>query len=365
MSAGDLSPAPSSQASPTPSRRALLRLALAGAAVGAFAGGLGPAPLVPSAAARPATEAAGRFGSPLPDTITATAPDLFPEGVAWDPTRKAFLVGSALQGTLSVVTPDGVVTPLVANFAPVSVLGVHVDLPRGRVLAAYNNYFLRAAGYDLPPLSGVGVFDLATGAVRRLVDISAGSADSAANDLAVDAHGTVHVTDSIASTITHVDRLGVTGTVTDPRFPSPGTGLNGIVAHPAGFLVVSRFVGGPLFRVVPARPGRPAQVTEVRLDRPVSHLDGLGLRPDGSLVGVMNDLEPRPDGLPGRDAVLVLRSRDNWRRAHTASDRPWPVPDPTTVAVTPHGDYVLSGQIRNLVTGVPSPTPGVFHLRRH
>ncbi|MEU5404254.1 SMP-30/gluconolactonase/LRE family protein [Streptomyces sp. NPDC005963] len=337
------------------SRRTLLRLAAAGAAGGAIA-----------AAPLPAFAATGADRCPLPRTLSVTAPGLYPEGVAWDPRRKAFLVGSTAQGTISVVRADGSVSVLVAPFARVSVIGIQVDAVRGSVQAAYSDYFFRRLGMvdtSLPPVNGVGSFDLATGAVRQLVPVSAGESEPRTNDVTTDLYGDIYVTDTEADTVTRVSRDGeVLHVIRDDRFIADGTGPNGIVAHPAGHLLVGKYDGGRLFRVDRPRSSRPV-VREVRLDRAPASIDGLALRPDGSLVVVVNDLS-LPGGAAGRDAVVVLRSTDGWRTARTLRDQTWPLADPTTVAVTPYGDYVVSGGLREILSGVPSTTPGQFQLRR-
>ncbi|MGI5195711.1 SMP-30/gluconolactonase/LRE family protein [Streptomyces sp. CA-288835] len=335
------------------SRRTVLRLATAGAVGGALA-------------ATPLPAFAKSARCPLPRTLSVTAPGLYPEGVAWDPRRKAFLVGSSAQGTISVVKADGSVTPLVAPFAQVSVLGIAVDAPRGRIVAAYTDYFFRQLGVvdpSLPPVSGVGVFDLATGAVQHLVDLSAGQPEPRANDVTVDRDGTIYVTDTGVDTVSVVSRDGkVLQVISDDRFVTADTGPNGIVHHPAGYLLMGKYDGGRLFRIDRPRSARPV-ISEVRLDRAPTSVDGIALRPDGSLVVAANDLS-LAGGRAGRDAVVVLRSTDNWRTARTVQDQTWPVEDPTTVAVTPYGDYVISGGLREILTGTPSSTPGQFHLRR-
>ncbi|ANW21332.1 SMP-30/gluconolactonase/LRE family protein [Streptomyces clavuligerus] len=338
------------------SRRTLLRLAAVAGTGGALAAVHTPA--------RAAGRTAAGERRPLPRTLTVHAPGLYPEGVGWDRGRRAFLVSSSVQGTISVVRADGSVTPLVTPFARVSVLGLHTDHRRGRIVAAYSDYFHRRLGMvDItkPPVNGVGVFDLATGAVRTLVPVSTGATiEPRTNDVTVDHHGDIYVTDTEVDTVTRVGGNGeVRNVIRDERFGTPETGPNGIVHHPCGFLLVGRYSGGRLFRIDRPRSARP-QVREVRLDRAPNSIDGLALRPDGSLLVVSNDLSTAP----GRDAVLVLRSTDGWRTARTVEDRAWPVDDPTTVAVTPYGDYVLSGGLREILTGVPSPTPGRFQLRR-
>ncbi|MFC4507145.1 MULTISPECIES: SMP-30/gluconolactonase/LRE family protein [Streptomyces] len=338
------------------SRRTVLRLATAGVVGGALA-----------AAPLPAFAQSGRSGRcALPGTLTVDAPGVYPEGVAWDPTRKAFLVGSSAQGTVSVVRADGSVTPLVAPFAQVSVLGITVDAPRRRILAAYTDYFFRLMGIvdpSTPPVSGVGVFDLATGAVRHLVDLTDGQQLPRANDVTVGHDGTIHVTDTGIDTVSTVSRDGrLLHIIRDDRFLTDDTGPNGIAHHPGGFLLMGKYDGGRLFRIDRPCSSRP-KVSEVRLDRAPASIDGIALRADGSLVVASNDLS-LSGGRQSRDSVVVLKSTDGWRTARTVSDQTWPVEDPTTIAVTPYGDYVVSGGLREILTGVPSATPGQFHLRR-
>jgi hypothetical protein len=49
--------------------------------------------------------------------------------------------------------------------------------------------------------------------------------------------------------------------------------------------------------------------------------------------------------------VTVLRSTDNYRSAKVVAAKTWPIAGPTTVALTPHGAYVLSGRIDVLIAG--------------
>src|SRR4051812_41151603 len=72
-----------------------------------------------------------------PATITGHAAAVHPEGVAWDPSRQAFLVGSARHGTVSVVRPDGRVSTLVSDPRMVSTFGLRVDVARHRLLVAF------------------------------------------------------------------------------------------------------------------------------------------------------------------------------------------------------------------------------------
>ncbi|NYI07670.1 gluconolaconase [Allostreptomyces psammosilenae] len=300
----------------------------------------------------------------LPGVLNVSAPGLYPEGVAWDPSRETFLVGSGAQGSVSVVDLERLtVTTLVPPIGRVATQGLAVDGTRGRVLAAYNNWGPRLGDPSRAAMSGLGVFDLASGETLHLVDISAGGrGETCANDVTVDEAGYAYVTDSAADRLIRVDPDGrVTHTITAPGFETEEMGLNGVVVHPEGFLLVGRYEGARLFRVAdPAASDTPA-VTEVPVDPPLTTIDGMALRADGSLIVVSNDMAT--DGEPGhRDAVTILRSDDSWASAHVAEQRDWPEQDPSTVAVTPYGEYVLSGRIREIFEPSDQP-PTDFVLR--
>ncbi|WP_128637094.1 SMP-30/gluconolactonase/LRE family protein [Streptomyces sp. C] len=298
------------------------------------------------------------------EVITGRATELYPEGIAWDPTRRAFLVGSASQGNLSVIGQDGGIKELAPSIGMVSTLGIRVDVARNRILVAYSDFWVRQrldVG-DQPPTSGVAVFALDTGKLQRKVDVAGGRGRTFANDLTFDRRGNIYVTDSVSDTIQRIGLDGkVTPVVTDPRFAADIVGLNGIVWHPDGYLLAVRYDTGVMFRINPNAPAH-RRVTEVKLPRPLVGTDGLGLRPDGSLVVVTNSIGAAV-GVPGGvDAVTVLESKDGWRTAGFSKRLdPWATQGPTTVAVTPHGDYVLSGDVGELMAG---RTSDLVTLRR-
>ncbi|WP_432157466.1 SMP-30/gluconolactonase/LRE family protein [Streptomyces sp. bgisy153] len=336
------------------SRTLPLRAAVASAAVLAT---IAPIGLPASAAvAQPSSShshsAAGWWRGP--QVIDSRAADVYPEGIAWDPTRRAFVVGSALRGDLSVIGMDGTVTQLAPSIGMVSTLGVRVDTARNRIIVAYSDFWIRQrldVG-DQPPTSGVAIFALDTGELRRTIDVAGGRERTFANDLTYDDQGNVYVTDSVSDTVQRIDPHGnVTPLVTDPRFAADIVGLNGVVWHPRGYLLALRYDTGVMYRIDPKAPAH-RRVTEVRLPRPLVGTDGLGLRRDGSLIVVTNSIGEAVGAPGGVDAVTVLDSRDGWRSATVRSrTEPWPTGGPTTVALTPYGDYVLSGQVGEVLAG--------------
>jgi len=296
-----------------------------------------------------------------PEAITAQAPNLYPENLTWDPTRRAFLVGSARYGTISTVGLDGTVRELSPAFGIVSTLGIKIDLPRNRFVVAYTDYWIRQAmPLPQPPTSGVAVFDLTTGRLEQRIPLFE-NGGSFANDLAVDAAGTIYVTNSVSATIVRITPDGaVTPFVTDPRFATTTVGPNGIVWHPSGYLLLALYDKGTLFRI--PTTGSPT-VRQVDLPQPLIGVDGLTLKPDGSVIAVSNSIGRVAGVEGGVDAVTVLRSRDGWRSARIAQRiEPWSISGPTAAATTPYGDYVLSGHVYDLMTG-QGPTPA-FTLNR-
>lgn len=295
--------------------------------------------------------------SDLPGTITIGYDSLHPPGVAWDPSRNAFLVTSMRLGTVSVLHPDGTLAELVKDPDVVATVGVRVDAERGRfaVVFADAGFAERSSADTTFRVTGVGVYDLATGERIHLARLDPYGANLI-NDVCLAADGTAYCTDTPNDGIY---RIAVDGTVTQVRngplkAGQPNIGIQGITWHPDGFLLTVRHDDGTLYRVP---VDDPAALTEVALDRPLVGGAALAVRPDGTLVAVTNTLIG-----PGNDEVAELHSPDGWRTAVTHRVEPWPDPAPTAVTVTPSGAYVVSGRPERLVGGAGSCDE--FTLRR-
>jgi sugar lactone lactonase YvrE len=271
--------------------------------------------------------------SATPRTIEGKAPLLHPEGVAWDPTRHAFLVGSAVHPTVSVVDLRGKVTTLATVPAQVSTLGLKVDARRGRVLVAYANMISEEVR------SGLAIFDLRSGKLLHNVDLAFDAAQHRANDVALDPWGNAYVTDPLGDEIYRVTVDGRASVYAkDARLGQFGN--NGLAWHPHGYLVVGHYANGKLFQV---KQGR---VDEIALAQPLVGADGLVFRPDGALLVVTNNLAST-----GKNAVTALRVAQG--KARVVQEKAWPTTSPTTVTMTPHGAYVVTGYLDKLLAGQP------------
>ncbi|TDW14200.1 SMP-30/gluconolactonase/LRE family protein [Kribbella kalugense] len=315
--------------------------------------------LAASSAALPVTAAVSPAVRPAyPVQIDGRTADRYPEGIAWDPTRHAFLIGSLATGRISSVGRDGVPHPF--GVAPgVSTFGLHVDAVRNRVLVTYADIGNgeRTSEATLYKQSGVAIYNLRSGRLERKVDLNTPRLNPAGgrhgvNDLAIDAVGNAYVTDPASDAIYRITPSGAASVlVRDERLQSDTIGPNGIVWNPAGYLLTVRYDTGTLFRI-----SSRGELSTTGLTSALVGGDGLALTRDGRLIAITNKL-----GAAGIEQATVLTSRDNYRTAQVRSVEPWPVSGPTTAAITPYGVYVLSGRIDVLLGGGSSDQ---FTIRR-
>jgi sugar lactone lactonase YvrE len=290
------------------------------------------------------------------DAIIGSAPTLHPEGVAYDPLRNRFLVGSLPHGTVSVVNPDGSVRTLVDDPTLITTMGLTVDLLRARILVVNGDLGRseRSTPATIRKTAGLGIYNLFTGQRIRYVDLGAldPSRPHFGNDVAVGLDGTAYVTDSLSGAIYRVPLFGAPSVLVQDDRLTPvvsGNGANGIVLHPAGFLLVAQSSGRALYRI-PLH--HPADLTQVPVDQPIGAPDGLLLTSPTTLLAIDNTRANR---------LVRLTSPDNWATATLQTSTPWPDPAPTTMTRTPCGIYVLTGRLDLLLQGMPS---NEFRLRR-
>jgi sugar lactone lactonase YvrE len=289
------------------------------------------------------------------ESIQGMAPTLHPEGVAYDPVRDRFLVGSVTHGTVSVVNPDGSARTLVADPRLITTMGLAVDLPRRRILAVNGDVGRgdRSTPETIRKTAGLGSYDLLSGRLISYVDLGALDPERPhfGNDVAVAPDGTAYVTDSLSGAIYRVPRSGSPSVlVRDDRLmpAGSGNGANGIVWHPTGSLLVAHSSGRALWRV-PLRD--PTALHQVTIDAPIGAPDGLLLSGPNTLDAIDNTRDNR---------IVRLTSRDGWRTATLRTSTPWPDPAPTTMARSRCGTYVLTGRLDQLLGGTPTDE---FRLR--
>jgi sugar lactone lactonase YvrE len=257
----------------------------------------------------------------LPATIQANRGGVIPEGVEYDTKNNRLLTGSLSEGTIFQWQADGNLTPVVTDSDLKSSIGIEADEERDRLLVCNSDSAVfqgNAAGQ-----AKLGIYNLTSGAKVAMVDLAAADTEAArnakhfANDVAVGSDGTAYVTDTMTNV---VYRVGPDNTASVLyRFPAAeGLGLNGIVFHPSGYLLVT---GGAKLYKMPI--GNPAGVTEVKLPMELLGQDGMLWTADGRLAVVSNS----------QNRVVGLKSSDDWVTAEMAGEAKYVIQGTTAAAV--------------------------------
>jgi len=284
----------------------------------------GSAPESEPAAEAPVAEAPA--APMLPDVIVAERGGFIPEGVEYDMDNGRLLTGSLSEGSVFQLHEDGRVTPLVTDPDLVSSVGIEADELRDRLLVANSDRSVFQGGTRGQAM--LGVYNLASGERIAMVDLAATVGDAGddaaffANDVAVADDGTAYVTDTRMNLIYRVDTDYQASVF--HRFDDDGSGPNGIVEHPAGYLLVAR--GAALWKVPLADP---AAATAVMLPEDIPGQDGM-VWSAGRLAIVSNS----------DNRVVALTSSDEWMTADLAGVAPYE-PQGTTAAVVGDDVYVV------------------------
>jgi sugar lactone lactonase YvrE len=288
--------------------------------------------------------------------VNFSADTVYPEGVAWSAQQQAFLVSSVRHGTIGKVNLRGEYSAFIADSALVTTAGLALDAKRNVLWVAIGD--LGAAERSGPTTQGklaaVAAYDTKTGkrvAYHDLGSLFAGG--HFANDLALDAKGNVYVTDSFSPVIYRVDTAGrATVFAQSELFTGENFNLNGIVAHPDGYLLVNKHNSGELFRVSIQDP---TKIDRVQLPEALKGADGMVLRSPGRITLVQNS---------GADRTLDLVSTDGWKTATIARTRKSVYSFPTTAATRGKDVYVMNSRLDSLLTP-DAPKVSDFVLQKY
>ncbi|MDO7846986.1 hypothetical protein Q5H92_11500 [Hymenobacter sp. M29] len=281
-----------------------------------------------------------------PDRISVPQAAVHPEGVQWDEANKRFIVSSRTKGFISTVKDDSTFAQLADNANLISTIGVNLDAGRNRVLVAVSDMganTARSTAATLRKRAGLAIFNNTTGALINYVDLgslpgtttypnAANYPNHFANDIAVDKDGNAYVTDGSAPIIYKVDPQGV-GSVffTSPQFdPGTGFGLNGLVYHPDGYLIVAKANTGTLFKVPIATPASFTTITNAA-GLSLTGADGLLLTDPQTLLLVSGS----------QSTVYRLNSTDSWANVRSTGTFATGATSPATITKRGNDAYVL------------------------
>lgn len=294
------------------------------------------------------------FPPEAPDAVVFTQAGLYPEGVQYDAANSRFLVSSQTTGAIGQVKDDGTYTAFADSPALISTIGLNLDEPRDRLLVAISDPGYNSQRTNLSTkgkLAQLAVFNRNSPQSAPTVLDLGGLRPSApghfANDIAVDAQGNAYVTDSFAPLIYKITpAFVVTVFAENPLFSAPATvfGLNGIVYHPDGYLLVAKSNTGTLLKIP---LNNPANVSTVDVgSQNLQGADGLRLQDNNTLQVVCN----------AQAKVYRLATTTAWANATVSGTFNTPAQYPTTLARREGTDgYVLYSNLNALQAGQTPP----------
>jgi len=239
--------------------------------------------------------------------IEFDALDSYPEGIAYDKGAGVYYVSSARLGNIGKVTTKGEYSILLRDTTLKSTYGLKIH-PDGKKLFAcvgdanYSKYTTPATRTTLARLISI---DLASG--KKLLDVDLSGlipGKHFPNDIAFDGQNNIYITDSFAGAIYRISPDGKASIFAkDELFRTEGVGLNGIVYHSDGYLIVDNSSKGQLFKV-DLKDSK--KVTKIKLSQFFLGADGLLLTDKNTLSMVVNG---------GSDKIYSLGSTDGWNSA--------------------------------------------------
>lgn len=239
-----------------------------------------------------------------PDVIELERRGLMPEGIEYDAQGERFLVSSLTQGTIFSFGVDGELQPFIEDEDLAATVGIEVDEASNRLLVVVTEATAAFGGLGGDVLAALAAYNLATGERIFYADLST-LADHAqfVNDVAVDDEGNAYVTDSSGSALYRVTPEGEASIfVSDEQLGSDAFGMNGIVYHPGGYLLVA------VDEIIRIPLDAPQDLAPVAIDTTL-RIDGMILTPENDLIAVAS-----VGGEDGR-SVVAVRSDDDWASA--------------------------------------------------
>jgi sugar lactone lactonase YvrE len=281
--------------------------------------------------------------------IVFEAPQVYPEGVAFDPHTKLFYVSSATTGTIGTVDETGKYTVFYKDKTLRSSFGMKIDAERNRLWVCTGDDYSRHSNQATSRKKAtLIVLDLGSGKKMATIDLSTlYHGNHFTNDLAFDEGGNLFITDSYSPVIYKIDaKYRASIFAQSDMFRSRDVGLNGIVYHPDGFLLVVNNSAGSILKVNFKDPDHPAKV-EIKEFFPGA--DGLLLDKENNLILVQNK---------GVNKIFQIGSTDRWKTAEIIASTS--VADgfqnPTTATANAADIFVLNSKMDELSDSTKNPS---------
>ena len=284
----------------------------------------------------------------LQSKYTITDVGLYPEGIDYDTKNEKFLFSSLHKGAVYAMNTKGELSVFATSSKLVLPTGVYTDEARNRLIVANADLGIsqKSTATSAGTVATVSIFNLTNGELIKEIDLKnfTPNAGSCPNDIAVDDNGNVYITDSFSPVIYKLDTNYVASIfATNTLFqPKPNEfGLNGIVFHPDGYLLVAKTDTSKLLKIALSNPENITEVTGTAFSAP----DGIELDKNNNLVVVENGL--------ALGKTYTLSSKNNWTSASQISETSIGKEEfPTTAALASDGNvYVISSKLGKLLSG--------------
>ncbi|GAA4321835.1 SMP-30/gluconolactonase/LRE family protein [Mucilaginibacter gynuensis] len=284
--------------------------------------------------------------------ITFKADKLYPEGVALDPATGTYYVGSVKTGTIGTVDQQGNYKEFYKDKDLISSFGMKVEPGKNKLWVCLadpdSNYSTHSSPATFRKMARLIAIDLKS--AKKIADIDLSKTYNGKhfiNDLCFDGKGNIYLTDSFSPVIYKVDAAGkATVFAENELFKSIDIGLNGIVYHPGGYLLVDHNSSGTIIKVPISNPNT-ASIVKIKTLFPGA--DGLIIDDQQNLILIQNK---------GVNKVFKISSVDNWSSAEVkeatgGTDR---FAQPSTGVVGAGKVWVLNSRLNELSnpTLVPS-----------
>ena len=281
----------------------------------------------------------------LPDSISFTFGGLYPEGFDYDSRNNRFLVSSITEGDVFRVSETGTIERFTNDTRLISSTGVTVDETRNRVIVATGdvNASKRSSTNTAFVTASIGIYDLNTGATQSFITLGDLRPNAAhfASEATVDNSGNIYITDSFAPVIYRVDASGNKSVWLENAnsfTPAQGAfGLNGIVFHPDGYLLVVKSDNGFLYKVP---INNPSSFTRIDVAA-YPGTDGIALDGNNNLLLAINST----------NRVVRLTTNNAWASASQSGEVATPNVFPTMVNDARGDFFVLHSYLGKLLSG--------------
>lgn len=284
------------------------------------------------------------------ERIVFKAPLVYPEGITYHPDRNIFFVSSVKTGTIGSVDENGNYKELYKDKDLKSSFGMKVDTKGNRLLVCVSdpNYSMFSTPATFKKMSRLISINLATG--NKTMDIDLAKLHPGkhfANDVTMDENGNIFVTDSYAHVIYKIGTNGSANVFAKSElFKSEDVGLNGILYHPQGYLLVAHYTNGTILKVDAKDPKK---ISTVKIKSLFPGADGLLWTSSDNLVLIQNK---------GVNKAFQISSNDNWitaevKAATATEDR---FQNPTTATMKDSRVWVLNSKMNELTDSSMMPS---------